>query len=95
MAEKEVVYITPPNNLRQKQKLAGVSGTIDPVWMEAAERSILTAKFDYLEAAQEDMRRSSTVTREVRAYFVAAAVAAGLAAVACVGSIGVMNSQRR
>ena len=25
MAEKEVVYIAPPNNLRQKQKLAGVS----------------------------------------------------------------------
>ncbi len=57
MAEKEVEYITPPNNLRQKQKLAGVSGNIDPVWMEAAERSILTAKFDYLEAAQEDMAR--------------------------------------
>jgi len=60
MAEKEVVYITPPNNLRQKQKLAGVSGTIDPVWIEAAERSILTAKFDYIEAAHEDMTRLAT-----------------------------------
>ena len=57
MSEKEVQYIYPPNNLRQKQKLAGVSGTIDPAWMDAAERSILTAKFDYLEAANEDMAR--------------------------------------
>ena len=55
MAQKEVQYIQPPNNLRQKQKLAGVSGTIDPGWMEAAERSLHKAKFDYLEAAAEDM----------------------------------------
>lgn len=60
MSEKEVQYIYPPNNLRQKQKLAGVSGTIDPGWMEAAEHSILTAKFDYLEATNEDMARLAT-----------------------------------
>jgi len=57
MSENKVQYITPPNNLRQKQKLAGVSGNIDPVWMDAAEKSILNAKFDYLEAATEDMAR--------------------------------------
>jgi len=57
MSEKEVVYIQPPNNLRQKQKMAGVTMTVDPVWMDAAERSIMAAKFDYLEAANEDMAR--------------------------------------
>ena len=57
MAENEVKFITPPNNLRQKQKLAGVTGTIDANWMEAAERSMLTAKFDYLAAVQEDLTR--------------------------------------
>lgn len=57
MADKNVQFITPPNNLRQKQKLAGVTGTIDSGWMEAAERSMLTAKFDYLTAVQEDLTR--------------------------------------
>jgi hypothetical protein len=57
MSQKEVQFIHPPNNLRQKQKLAGVSGTIDSAWMDAAERSILSAKVDYIEAAQEDMAR--------------------------------------
>ena len=60
MSEKEVEFIQPPNNLRQKQKLAGVSGTIDAVWMDAAERSIGAAKFDYIEAAHEDMARLAT-----------------------------------
>jgi hypothetical protein len=55
MAENKVTFITPPNNLRQKQKLAGVTGTIDAAWIDAAERTIATAKFDYIEAAQEDM----------------------------------------
>jgi hypothetical protein len=57
MAEKEIQFIHPPNNLRQKQKMAGVTGTVDAGWMEAAERSMLTAKFDYLTAAQEDLTR--------------------------------------
>ncbi len=57
MAEKEVQFIQPPNNLRQKQKLAGVTGTIDGAWMDAAERSMLSAKFDYLTAVQEDLTR--------------------------------------
>src|SRR4051812_3485506 len=57
MSENKVQYITPPNNLRQKQKLAGVTGTIDAVWIDAAEKSIMNAKFDYLEAANEDMAR--------------------------------------
>ena len=57
MAGKEVEYIYPPNNLRQKQKLAGVTGTIDAAWMEAAERSILAAKFDYIAAAGEDLAK--------------------------------------
>ncbi len=59
MADNEVKFITPPNNLRQKQKLAGVTGTIDANWMDAAERSMLTAKFDYLVAVQEDLVRLS------------------------------------
>ena len=57
MAEKEVQYITPPNNLRQKQKMAGVTMNLDPSWVDAAERTIAAAKFDYIEAAQEDMVR--------------------------------------
>lgn len=60
MAEKKVAFIQPPNNLRQKQKLAGVTGTIDAAWMDAAERSMLTAKFDYLTAVQEDLTRLTT-----------------------------------
>ena len=60
MAEKEVQYITAPNNLRQKQKMAGVNMNLDPVWVDAAERTIIAAKFDYLEAAQEDMTRLAT-----------------------------------
>jgi len=55
MSDKEVQYITPPNNLRQKQKLAGVSGTLDASWIDAAERTIVNAKFDYIEAANEDL----------------------------------------
>lgn len=57
MAENEVKFITPPNNLRQKQKLAGVTGTVDATWVDAAERSMLSAKFDYLTAVQEDLTR--------------------------------------
>ncbi len=57
MAEKEVQYITPPNDVRKKQKLAGVTMNLDPTWVDAAERTIAAAKFDYIEAAQEDMLR--------------------------------------
>lgn len=57
MSAKDVQYITPPVNLRQKQKLAGVTGTIDSAWLDAAERSISDAKFDYLEAVGEDLAR--------------------------------------
>jgi len=60
MAEKEIQFIIPPNNLRQKQKMAGVTMNLDPSWVDAAERSIVTAKFEYLEAAQEDMTRLAT-----------------------------------
>jgi hypothetical protein len=56
MAEKNVTYIQPPNNLRQKQKLAGV-GQLDAHWIDAAERSIAAAKFDYLDAVNEDLAR--------------------------------------
>ncbi len=57
MADKDIQFFQPPNNLKQKQKLAGVSGTIDAGWIEAAERSILTAKFDYIAAAGEDLAK--------------------------------------
>lgn len=57
MSENKVQYITPPNNLRQKQKMAGVTGTLDPHWIDVAEKSIMEAKFDYLEAANEDMAK--------------------------------------
>ena len=56
MADKEVQYIHPPNNLRQKQKLAGV-GPLDPAWIEAAERLMMAARFDYLTAAGEDLAK--------------------------------------
>ncbi len=55
MAGKEVEYITPPNDLRKKQKLAGVTMTLDAGWIDAAERSMGAAKFDYMEAAAEDL----------------------------------------
>ena len=46
MAEKEVQYIIAPNDLRKKQKMAGVNMNLDPTWVDAAERSITAAKFD-------------------------------------------------
>ena len=57
MSGKEVQYITPPNDLKKKQKLAGVTSTIDAGWLEAAERSMVSAKIDYLEAVNEDLAR--------------------------------------
>ena len=57
MAGKEVEYITAPNDLRKKQKMAGVTMTLDAGWVDAAERSIATAKFDYMEAANEDLAK--------------------------------------
>jgi hypothetical protein len=56
MADKQVQYIHPPNNLRQKQKMAGV-GPLDTAWIDAAERSMIAAKFDYLDAVNEDLAR--------------------------------------
>ncbi len=60
MPENQVEYIQPPNNLRQKQKLAGVTMNLDPTWVDAAERMIGSAKVDYIQAAQEDMARLAT-----------------------------------
>ena len=57
MADKGVEYIYPPNNLKQKQKLAGVSGTIDPIWLEKAEESIAAVKGDYLAGVNDDLAR--------------------------------------
>lgn len=57
MSGSEVKFIIPPNNLRQKQKMAGVAGTLDGVWLDAAERSIESAKDDYVEAVGEDLAR--------------------------------------
>lgn len=57
MSGSEVKYITPPVNLRQKQELAGVTGTIDAVWLDTAEKSMGNATFDYLEAVGEDLNR--------------------------------------
>ncbi len=59
MPGKDVEYIQPPNNLRQKQKLAGVNMILDPSWVDAAELKIAAAQTDYLQAAQEDMKRMS------------------------------------
>ena len=55
MPEDNIKYITPPNDLRQKQKVAGVSSKLDAAWVEAAERQIVAAKFDYEEAVGEDL----------------------------------------
>jgi len=57
MAGKEIEYITAPNDLRKKQKMAGVTMNLDAGWVEAAERSVAAAKFDYLDAVQEDLTR--------------------------------------
>jgi len=60
MAEKAAVeFIYPPNNLKQKQRLAGVSGTLDPIWLEKAEQSIAAVKGDYLTGVNEDLAKLS------------------------------------
>ena len=68
MSGSEVKYITPPVNLRQKQKLAGVTSTIDGVWLDVAEKSMGNAKFDYLEAVNEDLSRLQAAYDAARAY---------------------------
>jgi hypothetical protein len=37
--------------------LAGVSGVLDAAWIDAAERQIVAAKFDYEEAVNEDLAK--------------------------------------
>ena len=49
MGENNVKYITPPNSLKQKQKLVDVDGVLEVTWVDAAERQIVVAKFDYEE----------------------------------------------
>ena len=67
MGENNVKYITPPNSLKQKQKSAGVDGVLEATWIDAAERQIVAAKFDYEEAVGEDLTKlHSTYEKALR-----------------------------
>jgi hypothetical protein len=55
MSDQTVKFITPPNNLRKKQIAAGVSLTIDPTLVGAAESKIGAMKDDYLKWVGGDL----------------------------------------
>ena len=55
MSESSVKYITPPNNLRNKQIDAGEQLTIDPSLVGAAESKIGSMKADYLKWVGGDL----------------------------------------
>ena len=65
MHEDNVKYVKPPNNLRQKQRLAGVSGVLDAGWIHAAERQIEAARLDYEKAVGEDMANLHSICEEI------------------------------
>jgi hypothetical protein len=57
MTTKTVEFIQPPNNLRQKQKLAGVALTLDTRAVDHAEAVIRRSTEDYLVSVAEDLTR--------------------------------------
>jgi hypothetical protein len=57
MTAKTVEFIQPPNNLRQKQKLAGVSMTLDAKAVERADAVIKNSTEDYFVSINEDLAR--------------------------------------
>jgi hypothetical protein len=54
---KTVEYIQPPNNLRQKQKLAGVNMTLDPRLIDNAELIIRNSTNEYFESVNQELAR--------------------------------------
>ena len=52
---KPIEFIQPPNNLREKQKKAGVSLTFDTKVIDHAEASIRRAQEDYMTSVNEDI----------------------------------------
>ena len=65
MPEDKVKYVKPPNILRQKQRLAGVSGVLDAAWIHAAERQIEAARLDYEKAVVQDMANLHSICEEI------------------------------
>jgi hypothetical protein len=57
MTAKTVEFITPPNNLRQKQKLAGVSMTLDARHIDGADAVMKRSTEDYFVSVAEDLTR--------------------------------------
>jgi hypothetical protein len=57
MTAKPVEFIQPPNNLRQKQKLAGVSMSFDSSVVDHAEAAIRRSREDYFTSINEDMAK--------------------------------------
>jgi hypothetical protein len=54
---KPVEFIQPPNNLRQKQKLAGVSLSFDSKALDHAEAAIRRSSEDYFQSIAEDLAK--------------------------------------
>lgn len=59
MSKSSVKYIVPPNNLRKKQIDAGVTLTIDPALVGAAESKIMAMKNEYLGWVVGDLNKLS------------------------------------
>ncbi len=56
-APKPVEFIQPPNNLREKQKIAGVALSFDSKAVEHAEAAIRRSTEDYFVSIAEDMAK--------------------------------------
>jgi len=57
MTAKPVEFIQPPNNLRNKQKLAGVSMSFDGKVLDQAEAAIRHSREDYFTSIAEDLTK--------------------------------------
>jgi hypothetical protein len=54
---KPAEFIQPPNNLRQKQKMAGVNMTLDTRMIDNAENIIKASTGDYFESVTQDLSK--------------------------------------
>jgi hypothetical protein len=57
MTAKPVEFIQPPNNLRMKQKMAGVSMSFDSSVLDQAEASIRRCSEDFFVSIAEDLAK--------------------------------------
>ena len=55
MTAKEADFIQPPNNLRDKQKAAGVALSFDSKVLAHADAAIRRSREDYFESVAEDL----------------------------------------